>query len=413
MVAYIFIGVMVMLGMIGTAMVASSVVGVWRNLPGQHLKRHMRKHFLATKLDQVKIKAVRRCGTNFEADITLPYNVPIEKFKDQLPGLEQTAGTKILFQQTHGRLCKLKFGYSDFREVMSYNDPADKPLVIPLYTAFGPTELDFCRESCCHLLVGGATRMGKTVLLRLLITHLIRSTKGHVKLVLCDNKVSDLWVFRELGQVSIAETQLEALCSLKEALEEVARRKELLKKSFDCVDIKSYRGKYPTCNLPPMFVIIDEFGRFCDNKEIQTAVTELAETAGYLDIHLVVATQRPDAKDVMQPRIKANMLARICFATPDEANSKIVLDLPDAAHIGRIQGRAVLLEGFSQLIQVPYITESQTIELLKPYYREDMPNVDSKGSTDSEIPEALPSFVTGSVIDAMLPGDGTSEYYDQ
>jgi len=369
---------------------------------------------LASKLEGVKIKGIRKSEHNYDMDITLPYNVSIEDFKKHLPGIEQTTASIVQFKQLHGRLCQIRFGYAPFSSVMNYVDDAPMmPLVVPLYSPFGKVNLDFNDESSCHLLNGGATRMGKTAFLRYLATHLIRSVSGNIKIVFIDNKVTDLLMFRNIPQVDIAETEVEAWSALELVKQEIEVRKELLKKARDCVDIRAYRKKYPDANIPPFFVIYDEFARHCHNDAIQDALMLLTETAGYLDIHIILATQRPDAKDVVKPRIKANMLARICFTTANEANSKIILDSPDAAYLGAIQGRAILMDGIPQIVQVPYVTPEQAVAVLQPYYRKDDENDYEKGRDDYPAIEALPSDVAGPDCSDGVPGDGPSSDHNQ
>jgi DNA segregation ATPase FtsK/SpoIIIE-like protein len=253
--------------------------------------------------------------------------------------------------------------------------------------------------------------MGKSVLLRLVMTHIYISTEGSCELYICDNKVTDVHMFQGLKGVRIAETAGEAKMYFSDILAEGHRRKEFLKAKGDVVDVKSYRAKYPDDEpMPPVFVIIDEYGRFAEDKEIQAQVTEIAETLGYLDFHLVVASQRPDAATVLKPRIKANLLTRIAFTTTDEYNSKIILDLPDAAKLGKVKGRAILLDGFPEKIQVPYMSEEQAVALLSPY--RGVVNDSARQEIDS-IPEALPSFVAGPFGQTDLPGSGSPARNDQ
>jgi DNA segregation ATPase FtsK/SpoIIIE-like protein len=221
-------------------------------------------------------------------------------------------------------------------------------------------------------------------------------------------------MFRDLPGVKIAETSGEAKMYLQDVLDEGYRRKELLKSKGDVVDVKSYRSKYPNSEpLPPMFVFIDEYGRFAEDDEIQAMVMEIAETLGYLDVHLVVASQRPDASTVLKPRIRANLLTRLAFTTADETNSKIILDnIPDAAKLGKIPGRAIYLDGFPQKVQVPYMSEEQAVALLSKY-RGGNSNADDERQTDNSIAETLPSFVTGPIGEIDLPGSSEAPRYDQ
>lgn len=401
-----------MLSTVGALMVATSIFGLTATSRKARLKRSIRRYLEATKLSpHVKLRKCRQRGNCFVTEFTLPYGLRIEKFQEHVSGLEQATASKIRFRHLFGSTCELTFGFYPFHERMNYSDRLPKDgLAIPLYTPFGLKTLDFRDETCCHLLCGGATRMGKSAFLRYITTHLIDATGGEVDITFIDHKITDLYMFLDLPQVKIAETSSEARVYLKDVLAEITRRKNLLKSRRNVVDLNEFRKKYPNESVKPMFVIIDEYGRFSDDSVIQDAVTEIAETAGYVDIHLIISSQRPDAKDVLKPRIKANIVTRISFATYDEVNSKIILDIPDAAHIGKIQGRAILVDGFPELVQVPYLSPSQALQILKPYrsgvHDETRPD-------DIEVPEALSSAVERSDCSASLSGSRASVCDDE
>jgi S-DNA-T family DNA segregation ATPase FtsK/SpoIIIE len=381
----------------GASLLVSSSIGLISNRPKAIIRKQIFNYFQAAKMPTVAIRSIRHKGQTYTVQIVLPYALTIEKFQNHIPGLEQAVGTHIRFKHIFGSTCELSLGYAPFHDKMNYNEKLPmKNLSIPLFTPFGLKMLDFSDETCCHLLNGGATRMGKSAFIRLITTHLMRTTEGKIEIKMMNNKVTDLYMFRNIPQIEIAETAQETLVVLENVLEEAARRKTLLKKKKNVVDIKEFRQKYPNEHVPSVIIIIDEYGRFSENDDIQDAVTEIAETCGYLDIHLVIASQRPDARDVLKPRIKANILTRMAFSTTDETNSKIILDMPDAAHLGKIQGRAILLDGFMDKVQVPYISPAQAIKLLEPFRKGDDEDV-AEGPADIEITEALPSFIEGSI----------------
>jgi len=386
-----------MLTLAGAALVAASGVGLIQNRPKAIIRKQLVRYFRSCKLPEVSVRRITRHGATYAVRITLPYGVTVEKFQSHLPGMEQAVAAPIKLKHVFGATCELTLGYAPFFEKVSYTDRLPRNgLTVPLMTPFGTRFLDFSDETCCHLLTGGATRMGKSALIRLIATHLTLSLDGNLQIKMINNKVTDLYMFRGVPHIEVAETDREALAVLEQALDEAKRRKSLLKSKKNVVDAKQFRQRYPDEKMEPVFIIIDEYGRFADNKAIQNAVTELAETAGYLDIHLIISSQRPDAKDVLKPRIKANILTRIAFSTTDETNSMIILDSPEAAHLGKIQGRAYLLDGFLEKVQVPYMSPEQVVTLLEPYRKEEGTEDDAPRSEDIEAPEALPSFISGS-----------------
>ena len=395
---------MMMLTAAGAAMVATSVIGISRNMPNNRLKTILRRYFDANKLEGVKVRNLYRRENGYVCEVSLPMNITAAELQHHVPGIEQVTSTFTRFSYRGGPVCTLEFGYADFRPRMPLPPRMYvEPLTVPLFTPFGKRLIDFRQETSCHMLIGGATRMGKTVLIRLIATLLITGTKGDVVLKMLDNKVNDLYMFKRVPQVQIGETEEDALSILMDAVQESEVRKALLRRHDDCVDIAEYRRKYPDSEpVPPYFVIIDEYGRFADNDAIQKAVERLVETAGYVDMHVIIASQRPDAQTVLKARIKANLTTRICFTTMDEMNSKVVLDIPDAAKLGKIQGRAVLLDGFPEIVQVPQLTTQAAMEMLQPY-KELIVDADSKGRTHNQDAEPFPSFEPSAVGEDSFP----------
>jgi DNA segregation ATPase FtsK/SpoIIIE-like protein len=170
--------------------------------------------------------------------------------------------------------------------------------------------------------------MGKTSFLLYLCTILYLQTKGNSDLYITSTKAKDFYPFE--GLVTINQTQEQFSTSLDALLTEYQHRNQLLYSPTltKATDHKSVMKHYPTYakHFQPIFVIIDEYARFSENKEIQKKVQELVETAGFVNIHIIISTQRPDARTVLNPRIKSNLLARICFTTTDKNNSIVILD---------------------------------------------------------------------------------------
>lgn len=368
-------------------------------------------------VDKPLVWTPERRSYGWDIKVRLPKGYPVEKFQKNLPPIEQALVGKIEMKHIRGRDVLLKLGQKPLRERMDYDESLVIPgeLSLPYYTPFGLRYLNFGDESCCHLIVAGATRMGKTVFLRLLFTHLILATEGKIKFYYINNKLEDYYPLAGVPQITEpAETIADAFAMLNEAKREIASRKAKLRASQDAVNVKQYNQKHPEDYIPPLFVVFDEYGRFAEDEDLQALVTEIAETAGYLDVHLVIATQRPDATTVLKPRIRANILTRVCFQTADEKNSEIVVHTPDAYNLGQIRGRAIILDGMPMLAQVPYISEDKTMELLRPFRSvRSEADAQSEGQEDPQLPPALPSFVKGPVGAVGLPGGRPALGHDQ
>lgn len=394
----------------GLALLATSTLQIVRHTPTFNMRRNLYEVFDLADIQVVddkkhvtkpKIRKLRKTIYGFTLNLELPKGYTVEQFRKALPVIEQATSSQILTKHLRGREVELQLGCIPVEERMDY----DRHLMItgrptvPYHTAFGVKHIDFWDDACCHLIAAGATRMGKTVFLRLLFTNIMLSMGGNVQFFYINNKVEDYYPMQGIPQIpEPAEDVLDAIRVMHRAKEEVERRKAVLRKSRDCVNVQMYREKYPNENMPPMFIVFDEFGRFTDedkdNKEaklLQQLVMEIAETAGYLDVHLVIATQRPDATTVLKPRIRANILTRVCFQTADEKNSEIVIHTGSAAHLDRIKGRAIVLDGMPAIGQVPYVSEDQTAYLLSPFRRDGF-DVEPERSDDTDVLEPFSGF---------------------
>lgn len=341
----------------------------------------------------------------YDVVLQLPKGFAVDKFREKLNVIEEATASKILMKYLKGRTVQLNMGMLPLYEKMVYSpDETTGRPVVPYYTPFGKKFIDFWDETCCHIIVAGATRMGKSVFLRLLFTNITLQMQGNVRWFYINNKVED-WYPLQKAIPRPAEDFENAFKMLEKIENEANERKKLLREAKDSVNIRQYREKHG--GVPPVFVVIDEYGRFADDsaesKAFQDKITNIAETAGYLDIHLVIGTQRPDSSTVLKPRIRANILTRVCFQTADEANSKIVVHTNDAVHLDSIRGRAIVLDGMPELAHIPYVSEDQAEYLLKPY-RRDLHGTQSEGFSNPQLASPLPSSVPRSTGEISVSG---------
>jgi S-DNA-T family DNA segregation ATPase FtsK/SpoIIIE len=78
--------------------------------------------------------------------------------------------------------------------------------------------------------------------------------------------------------------------------------------------------------MPYIVIIIDELADLMmTSKEVETHIVRIAQKARAVGIHLILATQRPEAQ-VVTGLIKSNMPGRICFQVRSRLDSRIMLD---------------------------------------------------------------------------------------
>ena len=200
-----------------------------------------------------------------------------------------------------------------------------------------------------HLLVAGATGMGKSVGLNAIVTSLLyRKHPSELKFVMIDPKMVEFSIYAKLERHFLAKMESEdeaivtdskkAVYVLNSLVEEMSRRLELCKLA-GVRNIVEYNAKFVSRNLNPqkghrflpyIVVIIDEYADLIMTaKEVEVPVMRLAQKARAVGIHLIVATQRPDVK-VITGNIKANFPARIAFRVQQMIDSRTILDQPCA-----------------------------------------------------------------------------------
>lgn len=195
-----------------------------------------------------------------------------------------------------------------------------------------------------HLLVAGATGMGKSVGLNAIITSLLyKKHPAELKFVLIDPKRVELSLYRELerhylaslpGEDAIITDMSKVVTVLNSLCIEMDNRLSLLEQA-GARNIKEYNEKFKARKLNPekhrflpyIILIIDEFADLIirQGKEIENPVSRLAAVARAAGIHLIIATQRPTV-NVITGGIKLNIPGRIAFRVIQGNDSRTILD---------------------------------------------------------------------------------------
>lgn len=192
---------------------------------------------------------------------------------------------------------------------------------------------DLAEPAACHLLVGGTTGSGKSVLLRTLIASLAHyHGPGEIRFTLVDPKRVSFTSLR----TSLASHLAHPLCfdvqQAVEILNGLVNEMEERYAAFEASGVEDLDGFNETAPPDERFarhvVVVDEFADLLATKELREsflgAVQRLCAKARAAGIHLILATQRPDAKTVPGV-IKTNLAGRIALRVPDATASRIVI----------------------------------------------------------------------------------------
>ncbi|MBX3381185.1 MAG: DNA translocase FtsK 4TM domain-containing protein [Phycisphaeraceae bacterium] len=197
-----------------------------------------------------------------------------------------------------------------------------------------------------HMLIAGTTGSGKSVCMNTIIMSFLFTKKpNELKLVLVDPKMVEMSQFKDIPHLMcpVVTEMNKAAAILEWATVKMDERYELLMDA-GCRDIASYNelpweelkermnlksdeeaARIPR-KLPYMVFIIDELADLMMTaKEVEGHIIRIAQKARAVGIHLILATQRPQA-NVVTGLIKSNMPCRISFKVASGMDSRIVLD---------------------------------------------------------------------------------------
>jgi S-DNA-T family DNA segregation ATPase FtsK/SpoIIIE len=197
-----------------------------------------------------------------------------------------------------------------------------------------------------HMLIAGTTGSGKSVCMNsIIMSFLFTKRPDEMKLVLVDPKMVEMAMFKNIPHLMcpVVTEMSKAAAILEWAVTKMDERYELLAEA-SVRDLASYNelgweeikqrmepateeeeARIPK-KLPYMVFVIDELADLMmTNKEVESSIVRIAQKARAVGIHLILATQRPQA-NVVTGLIKSNMPCRISFKVASGMDSRIVLD---------------------------------------------------------------------------------------
>jgi len=277
-----------------------------------------------------------------------------------------------------------------------------------------------------HALIAGATGSGKSVCLNTIITSLVyRHGPDRLRFLLIDPKMVELSAYADLPHLRhpVVTDPREAAGALKWAVLEMDRRYGLLSangvRSLHEFNERLEGGAemklavpngpeeeedswvYDGGPLPWIVVVVDELAdlMMTVQAEVEKPLTQLAQKARAIGIHLLVATQRPSV-NVITGLIKANFPCRIAFRVASKTDSRTILDqngadsllgsgdmlfLPPAkSEPVRMQG-AFISTGETEALMGWYREQADTLEALKARVRSDEADIlDAVKAAESE-----------------------------
>jgi len=186
-----------------------------------------------------------------------------------------------------------------------------------------------------HLLIAGATGSGKSVCINDIIVGMVyKSSPEDVRFILVDPKRVEMIMYASLPHLlmPVVTEAKKAAGALRWAVNEMTRRYKIFAE-LGARSLEKYNEKVKNTgeHLPRIVVIIDELADLMNvaQDDVEDSIQRVAQLGRAAGIHLILATQRPDAT-VITGLIKSNITSRAAFAVNSVTNSRIILDMGGA-----------------------------------------------------------------------------------
>ena len=285
-----------------------------------------------------------------------------------------------------------------------------------------------------HVLIAGRTGSGKSVCMNtFLLSLLYQNSPEDLQLILVDPKRVSFSRYRGVPHLKTpvivenkkvvnvlrwAAGQMDHRYKvLEEArVQDIENYHELMEKGEKRRIVDAETGRVTEEALPPMpyiVIMIDEMADLMatHGKEVESLVVRLASLSRAVGIHLVLATQRPEAT-VITGLIKANIPARISFQLKSQIDSRTILDTGGAE---KLLGNGDMLYSAAdgkemKRIQGVFVSDDEVKRVTS--FLEKQKEARGEDDPEDDLGEEEPDGIT-LAMDAMDEGSKQDDLYDE
>ncbi len=234
------------------------------------------------------------------------------------------------------------------KELMTANQESIARMTLPMFlgkdASGNPLVEDLAKMP--HMLIAGTTGSGKSVCMNsIIMSFLLTKRPDELKMVLVDPKMVEMSMFKDIPHLMcpVVTEMGKAAAILEWAVTKMDERYELLAETgvrdisgYNSLSWEELKERLQPTNeeeearipkkLYSIVFIIDELADLMmTNKEVEGFIVRIAQKARAVGMHLILATQRPQA-NVVTGLIKSNMPCRVSFKVASGMDSRIVLD---------------------------------------------------------------------------------------
>ncbi|MGH7143720.1 MAG: FtsK/SpoIIIE domain-containing protein, partial [Planctomycetota bacterium] len=218
------------------------------------------------------------------------------------------------------------------------------PIVIGKDSLGKPVILDLAKTP--HMLMAGATGMGKSVGLNAILLSILMCKKPwEVKMLMIDPKAVELDIFNDIPHMMhpIVTDMAKAKKLLDFCVWEMDRRYKLMRacrvrniREYNALDHaercnRFMPGELDICDLTPylpyIVLVVEEWADLynTNKEEAVEPVQRIAQKARAAGIHMILTTQNPTVK-CLPGLIKSNVPTRLAYRVGQRVDSQVILD---------------------------------------------------------------------------------------
>lgn len=278
------------------------------------------------------IHSIKRTEYGHIIRVELPYGYTAENLEKNLNIFKEGLHYKSIQFKSENNIVDM-YCIKDyiFKDYVPIKLPANKLLVGEGLTE--PIIADMNKFP--HMLIGGDTGTGKSRILLLILTNLIKHC-DNVELYLLQIRKNDLGVFNNCKQVKVnSKTLEEVLEALKKIDLECKRREKLIDNTKGYYNIDDYNNSPNFYKLKYIYAVIEEFsflnisrGDSKEEKRIKAECLKYIKTIVNVGrssgVFLITALQKP-TNDSIPSDIKAQLCTRVSLKIADEPAAIVIL----------------------------------------------------------------------------------------
>lgn len=326
--------------------IAGAGVALYRNLDKIKLRKkwkqitYSKSQFTNNLEKTLKIWRIDRTPYGYDIITELPYgytfenlNRDIDIFKEglQFQSIQLSQVNNVVIMN-----CVANYKFKDYSPMQL---PGNKLLIAD--GLIKPIIVDMNKFP--HMLIGGDTGTGKSRILLLILTNLIKYC-GYIDLHLLQIRKNDLGVFQNCAQVKTYSKTLEEVLQALDGIDKECRRREkLIDNTKGYYNIEDY-NKNNENKLKYTYVVVEEFSFLNisrgDSKEEKVLKTKclkhlkmIVNVGRSSGVFLITALQKPTS-DSIPTDIKAQLCTRISLKIADGPACKVILGNENATKLG-------------------------------------------------------------------------------